>query len=257
MRMGVPCGGRSATEFSFENAEEIGLGGERTCLGSHFLFLFLARFFLFGFKLWHDHFVALDLRKEEVLAARAGRDAQGGCRRWRRQRYSSRGSVECDSHLRSHTQYPNVMKIQALGHVVLKVRNLDRAVAFYSDALGLRLAARQPIRGTPMAFFAIAGNHHDLAVMEVGERAISPPEDSIGLAHFALKIGNGLEELRSARDHLTAKGIRIERIVDHHVSQSLYLRDPDDNTIELYVDADPSVWQADAARVAHSEPLAL
>lgn len=113
------------------------------------------------------------------------------------------------------------MKVQALGHLVLKVRNLDRAVQFYGSVLGLRVVARKAIRGTPMAFFAIANSHHDLAVMEVGEQAPASPEHSTGLAHFALKIGDSLEELRAARDHLKAKGAGIDRTVNHRVSQSL------------------------------------
>jgi catechol 2,3-dioxygenase len=149
------------------------------------------------------------------------------------------------------------MKIQALGHVVLKVRNLERAIGFYNGVLGLRLVARKVICGTPMAFFAIADNHHDLALMEVGGEAPAAPEAATGLAHLALKIGNSLEELRAARGHLESQGTKVDRTIDHRVSQSLYLRDPDGNTIELYVDADPNIWRDDAASVAHSEPFAL
>lgn len=144
------------------------------------------------------------------------------------------------------------MRIQALGHVVLKVRNLDRALQFYAGTLGLPLVARKLIRETPMAFFSIAGNHHDLALMEVGEHAPSTPAGATGLAHVALKVGNSLDELRAARSDLQAQAIQIERSVDHRVAQSLYLRDPDGHTIELYVDADPSIWRHDPAAVAHS-----
>jgi catechol 2,3-dioxygenase len=149
------------------------------------------------------------------------------------------------------------MKIQALGHVVLKVRNLDRALRFYQGTLGLRVVAHTLIRETPMAFFSIAGNHHDFALMQVGEQANRPPADATGLAHLALKIGNSLVELRAARAHLQAHGAVIDRTVDHRVSQSLYLRDPDGNTIELYIDADPAIWRNDPGSVAHSEPFVL
>ncbi|HZP88933.1 MAG TPA: VOC family protein [Burkholderiales bacterium] len=149
------------------------------------------------------------------------------------------------------------MKIQALGHVVLKVRNLDRALQFYQGVLGLRLAARAAIRDVPMAFLAIDRNHHDLALMEVGEQAPAAPEKSTGLAHFALKIGDNLEALRSAREYLQSMNIPIDRTVEHRVSQSHYVRDPDGHVVELYVDADPSIWHHDPASVAHSEPLDL
>ena len=148
------------------------------------------------------------------------------------------------------------MKVMALGHVVLKVGNLDRSLAFYSQTLGLRMVARTIIRDMPMAFFSIAGNHHDLALMEVAAATL-PAESNTGLAHLALKIGNSLDELRAARAHLQARGITIDRTVQHRVAQSLYIQDPDGNRIELYVDGDPAVWRNDPSTVAHSEPLAL
>ena len=149
------------------------------------------------------------------------------------------------------------MRVQALGHVVLKVRNLDRSLDFYNGVLDLPVVARTMIRDRPMVFFSVAGNHHDLALMELGADAPSSPERSPGLAHVAFKIGNGLDELRAARSHLQENDIAIDATVNHNVSQSLYLRDPDGNWIELYVDADPNIWREDPSAVAHSEPLEL
>ena len=149
------------------------------------------------------------------------------------------------------------MRVQALGHVVLKVRNLDRSLAFYEGVLGLTVVARAMIRDRPMAFFSVSGNHHDFALMESGGDAPSPSERSTGLAHVAFKIGNGLDDLRAARSHLQENGIVIDATVNHTVSQSFYLRDPDGNWIELYVDADPNVWRKDPGAVAHSEPFEL
>jgi catechol-2,3-dioxygenase len=149
------------------------------------------------------------------------------------------------------------MQVLSLGHVVIKVRDLQRSVPFFTDALGLRLVARTEIRGSPMAFFSISGNHHDLALLETGKEAPSAPDAAPGLAHLALKIGNSLDELRAARTWLQGKGIEIERTVDHRVAQSLYIADPDRNRIELYVDADSRIWREDPGSVAHSEPLAL
>lgn len=108
-----------------------------------------------------------------------------------------------------------------------------------------------------MAFFSIAGNHHDFALMELGDDAPTSPEGSPGLAHVAFKIGDGVDDLRAARSHLQANGVAIDATVDHTVSQSLYLRDPDENWIELYVDADPKIWHKDPSAVAHSEPFEL
>lgn len=74
---------------------------------------------------------------------------------------------------------------------------------------------------------------------------------------MALKIGNSLEELRRAKAHLEAQGVTNLRLRDHRVSQSLYLEDPDGNGLELYVDADPSVWRQEPAAVATSTALQL
>jgi catechol 2,3-dioxygenase len=149
------------------------------------------------------------------------------------------------------------MRIMALGHVVLKVRSLERSVPFCSDVLGLKLVARATIAEQPMAFFSIAGNHHDLALVETSPEAPAAPEAAPGLAHLALKIGDSLHDLRAAQIWLEAKGIHIERTVDHRVAQSLYILDPDGNRIELYVDGDPRIWREDPSAVAHSVPFAL
>lgn len=146
------------------------------------------------------------------------------------------------------------LQVERVGHVVLKVRSLARSVPFYRDVLGLREVARL---GDRMVFFTATGaNHHDLALLEVGEQAPLPAREGVGLYHVALKIGDSLEQLRAARDHLAAHGV-VSRASDHHVSQSLYLNDPDGNGIELYVDADPAIWRENPASVATVRPLAL
>lgn len=150
-----------------------------------------------------------------------------------------------------------MIRVQNVGHVVLKVRDLERSVRFYRDVLGLREVARGHF-GRPMAFFSATGeNHHDLAVMEMGPEAPTPSPGGVGLAHVALRIGRSLEELRAARAHLEAQGITGLRLRDHRVSQSIYLEDPDGHGLELYVDADPAIWRQDPATVATSVPLSL
>jgi catechol 2,3-dioxygenase len=99
--------------------------------------------------------------------------------------------------------------------------------------------------------------NHDLALLEVGEAAARPPREAVGLYHVALKIGDTLDQLRAAKAHLEARGVQIAAISDHRVSQSIYLNDPDGNGLELYVDADPSVWQREPGAVATVAPLRL
>ena len=146
------------------------------------------------------------------------------------------------------------MNVRGVGHVVLKVRDLDRAAGFYTGVLGLREVARFPGR---MVFFSAGANHHDLAVLAVGADAPAPPDGAVGLAHVALKIGDSLEALREAKAVLDVHRVPIRGIRDHRVSQSIYLEDPDGNTIELYVDADPAIWAEDPAAVATVQPLTL
>jgi len=149
------------------------------------------------------------------------------------------------------------MRVLALGHVVLKVRDLERAIAFYSGVLGLKPVAQGTFGGRRMVFYSFAGNHHDLALAEVGPQALIPAENGTGLAHVALKVGDTLDQLRAVRSHLQSHQVTIDRTVDHRVAHSLYVRDPDENRIELYVDGDPALWREDPATVAHSEPFVL
>jgi catechol 2,3-dioxygenase len=146
------------------------------------------------------------------------------------------------------------MKIKALGHVVLRVRNRERAERFYGEVLGLPLCARYDENGMKMAFFTL-GNHHDFAVMEVGGAANSADQTAVGLDHVAFNIGTSIEELREARAKLMAAGVATNPI-DHEVTKSLYLHDPDGNGIELYVDASDA-WRREPQRVAQIAPLEL
>ena len=146
--------------------------------------------------------------------------------------------------------------VRNVGHVVLKVRDIERAARFYRDVLGLKEVARGTF-GRPMAFFSTGENHHDVAVMEVGTDAPAPAPDATGLYHVALRIGTCLDELRAAQAHLAAHGITNIRVRDHVVSQSIYIDDPDGHGVELYVDADPSIWREKPETVASSRPLQL
>jgi catechol 2,3-dioxygenase len=148
------------------------------------------------------------------------------------------------------------IRVSGVGHVVLKVRDLERAARFYRDVLGLKEVARANF-GRPMAFFSAGDNHHDLAVLEIGAEASVPGPRTVGLYHVALRIGTTLDELRAAKAHLETHGIADLRLSDHRVSQSIYLNDPDGNGIELYVDADPAIWREDPTAVASVGPLAL
>jgi catechol 2,3-dioxygenase len=149
------------------------------------------------------------------------------------------------------------ISVKRVGHVVLKVRDLEKSAAFYRDVIGLQEVARGQFTARMVFFSATGENHHDLALAEVGADAPGAPANAVGLYHIALKIGDTLDELRAARTHLESRGITKIRLVDHRVSQSIYLNDPDGHGIELYVDADPAIWHGDPASVAHAQPLSL
>jgi catechol 2,3-dioxygenase len=144
------------------------------------------------------------------------------------------------------------MKIQSLGHVVIKVRNQQRAEAFYNGLLGIPIAARFP--PLSMTFFTL-GNHHDFAVAAVGDDALDAPANSPGLFHVAFKIGTRIDELREAKLQLEAAGLKVDAY-DHEVSKSIYFNDPDGNTIELYIDAS-DVWKQRPEAVAQATPIDL
>jgi catechol 2,3-dioxygenase len=144
------------------------------------------------------------------------------------------------------------MKIQSLGHVVIKVRNQQRAEAFYNGLLGIPIAARFP--PLSMTFFTL-GNHHDFAVAAVGDDALDAPADSPGLFHVAFKIGTRIDELREAKLKLEGAGLKVEAY-DHEVSKSIYFNDPDGNQIELYIDTS-DVWKQRPEAVAQATPFDL
>jgi len=144
--------------------------------------------------------------------------------------------------------------VSKVGHIVLRVNDLDRALAFYTGVLGLREVARRDFGEGPMVFLSTGNSHHDIALVE------SRPGDVVhgnNLHHFALKVGESLEELAEVRRTLAAKGVTVHMALDHHVSQGLYVSDCDGNLIELYVDADDALWRHDPTSVANSDPLPL
>ncbi len=126
------------------------------------------------------------------------------------------------------------MPVPTLGHVVLKVRDLQRSETFYSAVLGMSIISRisDPLH---MTFFTL-GNHHDFALIEVGEHAPSPDHHAVGLAHVAFKIGDSIDEFRSVKTDLDATGIAILYEADRAFTKSLHISDPDGNEIELYID---------------------
>lgn len=148
------------------------------------------------------------------------------------------------------------MKAHYLGHVVFYVNDLQRSLAFYRDLLGFREVGR--IFNGMAAALTSGRTHHELLLIQVGEAPGPLQGRRRGLYHIGIKVGDSLDELRTAKRELEQAGVTIDGMSDHTVSQSLYLRDPDGNEVEVYVDADESLWKTDpAAVVSPIKPLHL
>ncbi|GJL56473.1 MAG: glyoxalase [Nitrospirales bacterium] len=148
------------------------------------------------------------------------------------------------------------MKAQYVGHVVFYVKDLERSLSFYRDLLRFQEVGRA-FEGTAVALTS-GRTHHELLLIEVGDVPGPPPGRRRGFYHIGIKIGDSLEELRSAKKDLEQAGVLIMGMSDHTVSQSLYLHDPDGNEVELYVDAQGVDWKENPMMVlSPSKPLVL
>ncbi|HXW04925.1 MAG TPA: VOC family protein [Vicinamibacterales bacterium] len=126
-----------------------------------------------------------------------------------------------------------------IGHVHLKVADLERALAFYTGVLGFELVARM---GPGAAFVGAGGYHHHIGLNTWESRGgAAPPPGSTGLYHVAIRYPDR-PALGEALRRLEAAGVRLEGASDHGVSESLYLRDPDGNGLELYCDRPRAEW---------------
>jgi catechol 2,3-dioxygenase len=126
-----------------------------------------------------------------------------------------------------------------IGHVHLKVADLDRALGFYCGVLGFRLTQRY---GRGAAFVAAGGYHHHIGLNTWESAGGHPPgPGTTGLFHLAVLYPTRAA-LADALRRLINAGIPLDGAADHGVSEALYLRDPDDNGVELYWDRPPERW---------------
>lgn len=126
-----------------------------------------------------------------------------------------------------------------IGHVHLKVADLDRALAFYCGVLGFTLMQRY---GAQAAFVSAGGYHHHIGLNTWESRGGSPPAPgTTGLYHLAILYPTR-PALADALRRLAAARIPLDGASDHGVSEALYLRDPDQNGVELYWDRPESEW---------------
>ena len=130
-----------------------------------------------------------------------------------------------------------------IGHVHLKVADLDRAIGFYSGVLGFELMQKY---GTQAAFLSAGGYHHQIGLNTWESKGGTPPAPGhTGLYHTAILYPTR-RDLADALKRLMAANIPLDGASDHGVSQALYLRDPDGNGVELYWDRPEAEWPRDA-----------
>jgi catechol 2,3-dioxygenase len=142
------------------------------------------------------------------------------------------------------TTPPPIAAGTRIGHVHLKVADLQRALDFYVGVLGFQLMQRY---GTQAAFISAGGYHHHIGLNtweSLGGRP--PPRGSTGLFHTAILYPTRAD-LADALRRLVSAQVPLDGASDHGVSEALYLRDPDQNGVELYWDRPPATWPRTAS----------
>jgi catechol 2,3-dioxygenase len=148
-------------------------------------------------------------------------------------------AIEAPRSATAPTSAPSGMRI---GHVHLKVADLDRALAFWRDIIGLEVQQRM---GSQAVFLSVDGYHHHIALNTWESAGGSPPPfGTTGLYHVALLYPDR-PALARALKRLVEAGWPLEGASDHGVSEALYLRDPDGNGVELYRDRPREEWPHD------------
>ena len=143
-----------------------------------------------------------------------------------------------------------------IGHVHLKVADLERSLAFYCDVLGFELMQRM---GAQAAFVSAGGYHHHIGLNTWDSRGGSPPPSgTTGLFHVGILYPTRAA-LADALRRLMKAGITLDGASDHGVSEALYIRDPDENGVELYWDKPRELWprMPDGALAMFTHPLDL
>lgn len=144
-----------------------------------------------------------------------------------------------------------MIKPLRVGHVVLKVRELERSLEFYRDVLGFTVSSEM---SNVMIFLTATGeSHHDLGLLRVGDSAPSPLPNAVGLYHVAIQLADW-DAVKHARDVLNERGL-LRGTADHGVSRSLYTADPDGNEIELFCDAPREEWEGRVDEAMTVRPL--
>ncbi len=130
------------------------------------------------------------------------------------------------------------MAIQRVGHVVLKMRDLEKAKQFYHGVLGMKIGKELPWG----IFFRFNDYHHDIAVFKTAPDADLPKKEQVGLVHVAL-VADSVQTVRQMYDRCKEQGVEIVGTTDHKITKSLYIKDPEGNTVEIYAEVPEYNWR--------------
>ena len=126
-----------------------------------------------------------------------------------------------------------------LGHLVIKVRDIERSVDFYTNVLGLTVMTGRP--GGMTFLSADTTMSHELALIPLGMDAPGPEDRRVGMAHMAWQM-NSFRDLKELYQRCKEHGVKFKRLGDHGISMGVYIYDPDDNEIEIYYESPESEW---------------
>jgi catechol 2,3-dioxygenase len=144
------------------------------------------------------------------------------------------------------------MPIERVGHVVIKMRDLEAAKRFYRDILGMKITDEREGFGV---FFRFHDYHHDIAVFKVGEDAAAPQKNQVGLAHIAL-VADSFDTVKAMYKRLQDHNVPIVRTVDHGITKSVYFQDPEGNELEIYCEVPEVKWQ-EVETIIRADPIDL
>ena len=144
------------------------------------------------------------------------------------------------------------MGIKRVGHAVLKMRSLEAAKEFYGGVLGMKISSESE----QAIFFRFGDYHHDIGVFKVSEEAELPKEDQVGLLHIALAVETQ-DALVEVYKQLKEKGVTIETTLDHGMTRSLYIYDPERNAIEIYCEVPEYDWRTNDDFIGYLKPFDL
>ena len=141
-----------------------------------------------------------------------------------------------------------------LGHIVLRVRDLEESERFYTNVLGLHVTNKRP--GSMTFMSAGDSSSHELALVPVATDAPGPEDDRVGLFHFAWEM-ESFEALQELYEHMKRENVNIGGIGDHGISIGVYFFDPDGNQIEVFYESPASEWPEDGDLFSGDFPRSL